>query len=519
MNFKKLLKDWRIILLIIFLFLSFITINHQFTVQGLEIKSIEQNSPAKLAGMQSPNMETQQTKREVITAVNNREVNSIQEYNNIITETQLNSTLKIQTNKAEYFFIKSSEDIGIIVGERSTSNLRKGLDLQGGTRVLLQPSAKVTDQEIKDIIDTMENRLNVYGLSDLKIKSATDFSGNKYVVVEIAGATKEEVKDLIGSQGKFEAKIGDDIVFEGGKKDITHVCRNDGTCSGVTSCDQTQGGYFCRFEFRITLSAEAARKQADVTSKLEINISESGQRYLDKTLDLYLDGIQVDSLQIGADLKGQEATQILISGPGTGAVEQDALKDAIQNMNKLQTIMITGSLPTKLDIIKIDSISPLLGKSTIKNIILISLVATLAVAFIMYIRYRSLKISIPIIITLLSEIYIILGFAALFKYNLDLAAIAGLIAAVGTGVDDQIVIADEVLNKEEYSSNLKASIKRAFFIIIGAYFTTVAAMLPLLRAGAGLLTGFAFVIITGITIGVLITRPAFASIIRNLLEE
>ena len=52
-----------------------------------------------------------------------------------------------------------------------------------------------------------------------------------------------------------------------------------------------------------------------------------------------------------------------------------------------------------------------------------------------------------------------------------------------------------------------------------AYATTVAAMLPLLKAGAGLVTGFALTTIAGITIGVLITRPAFAAIVEVLLEE
>lgn len=44
-------------------------------------------------------------------------------------------------------------------------------------------------------------------------------------------------------------------------------------------------------------------------------------------------------------------------------------------------------------------------------------------------------------------------------------------------------------------------------------------MLPLFRAGAGLIRGFALVTIIGVTIGVLITRPAFAAIIESLTEE
>src|SRR3989344_1834192 len=162
MNIKKLFKDWRIIILIFFLLVSFVAINHQFSVQGLEIKSIGLNTPAKIAGLQSPSSDIQPTKREILFSVNNKEVNSVIEYNKIVSNLEPNSTVRIKTNKNEYIFLKSSDDIGITVGERSTSNLRKGLDLQGGTRVLLKPLTEVTDQEIKDIIDTMENRLNVY---------------------------------------------------------------------------------------------------------------------------------------------------------------------------------------------------------------------------------------------------------------------------------------------------------------------------------------------------------------------
>jgi preprotein translocase subunit SecD len=44
-------------------------------------------------------------------------------------------------------------------------------------------------------------------------------------------------------------------------------------------------------------------------------------------------------------------------------------------------------------------------------------------------------------------------------------------------------------------------------------------MLPLLSAGAGLFKGFAFTTIAGITIGVLISRPAFADIIKKIQEQ
>ena len=49
--------------------------------------------------------------------------------------------------------------------------------------------------------------------------------------------------------------------------------------------------------------------------------------------------------------------------------------------------------------------------------------------------------------------------------------------------------------------------------------TLIVAMVPLLFAGAGLIRGFALTTIIGFTIGVLVTRPAFASIAEYLIEK
>ncbi|MBI5391798.1 hypothetical protein HZB00_02230, partial [Candidatus Woesearchaeota archaeon] len=507
--------------LIICLLIAYVSINYQFSDNGLIINGVEFNSTAALAGIQNPGSKVEPTQREQLLKIGNTPVRTIEEYATATEKLQFNTTVHILTDKKEYVVLKQNESIGIIVAKAPSSNLRKGLDLQGGTRALLKPIGKVTASQLNDIIATMENRLNVYGVSDVTIKSASDLSGDKFIVVEIAGATKEEVKELIASQGKFEAKIGNQTVFEGGRKDITFVCRNDGTCSRITNCGiigpERQS---CRFEFEIALSAEAADHHAEITKNMTVNRSASGSEILEKPLELYLDGRLVSSLQIDASLRGQKATRVVISGPGFGATQKEAVDNAVAERNKLQTVLITGSLPTKLEIVKIDSISPTLGEEFIKNAFFIGFLGMIAVSLVIFLRYRSQKIVIPIMITVISEVTLTLGIAAIFKYNLDLAAIAGIIAAVGTGVDDQVVIIDEILLGEgSVGINIKQKIKKAFFVILAAYVVTVAAMLPLLRAGAGLLTGFAFTTIIGVTVGVFITRPAFAAMMRVLMEE
>ena len=143
---------------------------------------------------------------------------------------------------------------------------------------------------------------------------------------------------------------------------------------------------------------------------------------------------------------------------------------------------------------------------------------SLVVVTVIFVRYRKIKIVAPLILTLFSEIGMILGFAALVGWNLDLASIAGIIIAVGTGVDHLIVITDETLSGEQIM-DWKKKIKSAMFIVMGAYLTTLAGMLPLLWAGAGLLKGFALTTIAGLSFGVLIARPAYAVIIEALLGD
>ncbi len=426
------------------------------------------------------------------------------------TVTLVNKTIQKEVEQSKVLReVIGVEPLGFAVGPAPKSNLREGLDLQGGTRVLLKPAEPVPAETMSLMIDSLKERLNVYGLGDVVVNEISDRpgfigGGNKFILVEIAGASEEEVRDLLGKQGKFEAKIGSDSVFKGGN-DITYVCRT-AQCSGIDpnrGCGKSADGWGCSFMFSITLSPEAAQRQADLTSGLTV-VSGS----LSEPLVLYLDDQEVDRLNIAADLRGRATTDIAISGGGKGATEQAAMEDALKNMKRLQTVLITGSLPVKLEIERIDGISATLGKTFLTNALYVWLLALAGVAVV------------PIVFTAISEIFLTLAIAALIGWNIDLAAIAGLILAVGEGTNDQVVITDEAIRKESDGVyNWKERIKRAFFIIFSAYMTMVVAMLPLLFAGAGLLKGFAITTILAVSVGIFVTRPAYAAIVQMLLEN
>jgi preprotein translocase subunit SecD len=575
---KQILKSVRLIILVVFVVLSIVAIHPDPGAEGVTIRNVMRNSSASLAGIQSPSPSSTPMSKERVLFINNEQISSVKEYNDIVSTFMPNRTVQIKTtdgfyqlrtkplvnvtyldeweNRTEEKIITvnktfkhkngtkivkavnetinetkpyqksiseviGTEDIGLSVYEAPTTNIRKGLDLQGGTRVLLQPEKKVGSDDMDVVISNLQERLNVFGLSDVVVREASDLEGNQYVLIEIAGANQEEVRELISKQGKFEAKVGNITVFRGGN-DITYVCRS-ADCSGIDpqrGCGQSgPNQWACSFRFTISLSPEAAEGQADATRNLEVVIEDNGEEYLSEKLYLYLDDALVDELNIGADLRGRAATDIMISGSGVGTTQQDAKLDSLKNMKRLQTILITGSLPVKMEVQKTDAVSPVLGEDFVKNAFVMAIAAILVVSLVVFVRYRKIKVAVPMLFTMTSEVAIILGFASLIQWNIDMAAIAGIIVAVGTGVDDQIIIADETLRGEAQKFGWKERIKRAFFIIMVAYFTGVAAMVPLLFAGAGLLKGFALTTILGISIGVFITRPAFAAIVEILLKK
>ena len=565
---KLMFKNWRVIMMLVAVLFAVVAIHPVPWRDGVAVRSVVSNSSAGDAGFISAKPMSTPTSRERVLQFDSMPIHSMADYDAALSKLMPNQSVTIQTDRGFYTmktrfnshvvnktmnvtrevpvgrkvngtlvnvtvnrsvqelqevreFTAGLEDVGLRVYDAPTNNLRKGLDLQGGTRVLLQPEKPLSAEDLDTLIENLKQRLNVFGLSDVVVRSAIDLTGNQFIIVEIAGATDEDVKQLLAKQGKFEAKIANQTVFRGGQ-DVRYVCRT-ADCSGIDArsggCGQATGGYACRFSFSISLSAESAARQADVTRNLRV-ITDTNGKYLSEPLVLYLDDKEVDRLSIADDLRGRAVTDISISGSGSGTSEQGAVDNALENMKRLQTILITGSLPVKLQIVDLETISPVLGESFLQRALLAGVLSLLAVGAVIFIRYRMLAIAIPIMITCVAEVTLVIGFAALSGWNLDLAAIAGIIIAIGTGVDHQIVISDEMIRKTGSEMiNWKQRFKNAMFVIMSAFFTTATSMLVLYFAGAGLLKGFALTTIAGLALGVFITRPAFGAMLQILLKD
>jgi len=440
-SFLKFLKEWRIILVIVALILSFFWIHPYFSKQGAQVVLVK--SPATFYGV---------TKDNIITSLNGYPVKSVSDYSYALSQIESNTTVEVvfDVEGIPYFyksqtarFISEEREnqtyVGISVIDTPSTKILFGLEMLGGTKVLLKPEKTLSNEEVDNILAILEQRLNTFGIKEIPISFVQDFSGNQYFRIEFAGATPEQVIDLVEREGKFEAFIGNETVFMG--EDIISVCIGGSGCHAqITPVSSSGGGVVWQFSFEMFLSQEGAEKFANATDKLGIGeCSPEGGCYLNQTITFFVDEEIVSDLKISSSLKGKIITTPSITGGGETKAE------ALSEMKKLQAILQSGKLPVDLTIDSIETISPLLGQEFAKNIFSVFLLAILGVEIVVLLRYRNFKIALPIMFITLSEVVITLGVASLLSWTFDLAGIAGLIASVGTGVNDQIIITDEVL--------------------------------------------------------------------------
>ena len=358
-----------------------------------------------------------------------------------------------------------------------------GVDLSGGSIIVLKTEKPISEQNMTVVTEILSSRLNANGLSDITVYPR----GNDEIIVEIPkSADLERIEKILTQQGVFYAKIDNITAYTG--QDVAYV----------EEPGLTPSGYGVSFK----LTSEGAEKFAKVA------YGKGGHN-----VELYMDDRLVSSPVLSPGLAdGKPHPDQIITVAGKNPTKQDE-----DEAWAIFTALKSGSLPVKVHIEYVSSISPTLGAEFIKGALIAGLFAFLAVGAVVAVRYKKPVIVLPILITCASEILIILGFASAIGWKLDLASIAGIIASVGTGVDDQIVITDETLSRE--SKRVKKSIKRAFFIIFASAGTTIAAMLPLFVMSIGMLKGFAITTIAGVLIGIFITRPAFARIVQYVVKK
>ena len=380
--------------------------------------------------------------------------------------------------------------------------LAAALAAENATLVNYQPGvSQATGNEIKNIL---AEKINTLGTKDARVNLLTPVGTNvvKYVRVELAGVDINTARNIVGKQGLFEIRI------KTTGNDTAHVLFGNAITSvGNPQQDPTRmtwGVPFTLSDQGATAFRTAANEYGAVTSPDAHPIT------------MLLDNVTVFSAPLDPTLAKELLTQDvsrLQASTGTGTA----------GMNEAQTLEIhlrAGALPVDVNVANFGQVSAPLGDYFKYMSFVAGILAILTVGLVIYLRYREPSIVFPMVGTNFAEVIILLGIAR-FVQQLDLASIAGLIAVVGTGIDQLVVITDEVLHEGKVPSPalyLKR-LGRALAIILIAAGTVVFAMLPLALMDLSTLKGFAFITILGVLVGVAITRPAYGKIIMAVLSR
>lgn len=366
----------------------------------------------------------------------------------------------------------------------------------------------LTPETVQDTKSVLDQKLNRLGLKDIKVRVV----GSQYILIDMAGVDVATAQDLVGKPGKFEIRI------QTQNNETEHVLYGDAVES-VDIPSNNQGMWGVPF----TLSDDGAK----ILQKAAID-SGATKNPTAHELSMYLDKDQIFSAPLAPELAAS-----LQKTPSRSMVAEVGTGDAGSQKAKVLYIDLKeGALPVNVRVIGSGQVTAALGNQFKIQIVVAGLLALLAVAGMIYWRYRVRRIVLPLTATSTSEVIMILAVLSALGQQLDLAAIAGLITVIGTGVDQLVIITDRLMRgatalpskgdgKYAVSGGRlhEKRIMEILGIIMGSAATTVAAMLPLPFMGFGALTGFAVTVIIGVFIGVGIARPAYASIADYILGE
>ncbi|MCE8423384.1 MAG: preprotein translocase subunit SecD [Candidatus Methanoperedens sp.] len=364
---------------------------------------------------------------------------------------------------------------------------------------VIPPMREGVTEETRDLTKKiLEDKLNTLGLKEIPIRAV----GDNYLLIDLAGVDMTTARDIAAKPGKFEIRI------QTNGNDTDHVLYGDQIIS-VGVPEKEKGG---AWGVSFTLSDKGAAALRDAAIKYGA-VTNPGAHYISMHLD--------ENLIFSAPLAPELAKNIQ-SVPVKNLVSTTGLGDEGQTKAKeLQIHLRAGALPVNVEVVGSGQVPAALGQKFKEQLAIAGIITLIAVAFIVYLRYKQPNIIIPMLATSFSEVIIILGFTVVVGFQLDLATLTGIIAVIGTGVDHLIIITDEVLAGGAMPPDkvYKSRLTKAFAIIFSAAATVLVAMSPLLIMGFGALKGFAVITIIGVLIGVFIARPAYAEIIQGMLVE
>ena len=359
-------------------------------------------------------------------------------------------------------------------------SIRQGLDLQGGTHVVLEaedtPEAPVNGDAMDRVVRIMEKRVNELGLAEPIVQR----QGERRIIIELPGIKDpDKAIQVIGKTAMLEFKNdkGETVLTGTDLKDARE------------QTDQ-QGQNLVELEF----SPEGGEKFADLTTK---NVG--------RNIAILLDGEVLTNPRVNEPIMGGKA---VITGNKT-----------LEEAHNLAILLRSGSLPVKVNIIETRTVGPSLGQDSKDKSVYAFAIGLGAVVLFMILFYRLPGLIADI--ALMAYVIILLFSLKMLDATLTLPGVAGIILSIGMAVDANVLIFEHF--KEEFRVGktmrlaMDAGFERAFTTIFDSNITTIIASAVLFCFGTGSIKGFAITLGLGVVLSMFTAITLTQFMCKNLI--
>ena len=342
------------------------------------------------------------------------------------------------------------------------NKVKLGLDLRGGTSVVLQAQGKIEADTMSKVRNIIERRVNSIGVAEPVIQ----LSGNDKLIVELAGIKDpQKAIELIGTTAKLEFRIKNKdgsygpVLLEGSALKTAGVSRDQ---LGMPSVS---------FE----LNSQGANTFAKITRE---NIG--------KQLAIMLDNKEQSAPTIDSEISG-----------GSGIIRG---RFSIEEANNLANLLKSGALPVEIKIVENRTVGATLGVDSIRQTGIAGLIALGVISVFMIAIYKIPGIVADI--ALLINGVLVLGLLSGIGAALTLPGIAGFILTLGMAVDSNVITYERIKEELRLGESLHDAVERgyenAFPAIIDGNLTTMLVAAVLFFLGTGPIKGFAVTLALGV---------------------
>ena len=350
-------------------------------------------------------------------------------------------------------------------------NIILGLDLAGGVSITYQiKEDNPTDQEIRDTIERLQQRADVYSTDSNVYKE-----GNNRINIEIPGVSDaSKILEELGKPGALEFLDEDNYSKYASGQEYETVLTGSDVKNASAAIDNS--GTVQEYVVQLAFSDEGTKKFADATTA---NVG--------KRIYIIYDG----------EIASAPTVQTAITG---GSAVINGMADDEEAEQLAQTIRI-GALPLTLEELRSNEVGATLGKDALSTTLK---AGAIVIAVIMIGLYL-----LPGFISVLALIaYVVLMLLCLngFNASLTLPGLAGIVLSVGMAVDANVIIFTRIKEELGAGASVKSAIdagfNKALSAILDGNITTLIAAFVLYIMGSGSIKGFALTLGIGIVLSV-----------------